>query len=183
MGEHYDSSLREGHVSVNAQRHDGAYVADHSGVATIEFLLGDGAVVKKLAGDHKELFMYINETPNTTIDQQLFTQQVRETMIAAEEQAGGALDGASEEEILAYAQLIDPQVFVVDKWRLEEYAAIFADHLTRDIPSEQGDIEARRQTPAYTDAYKKALYAGWSYTFATAATLTDGTLPAYKTKS
>jgi hypothetical protein len=157
----------------------GAYTQGYEGANTIDTLLDQGAVVKQLGGDHKELYTQINENEGTTFDQQMFTKLVREKLVNQALEPGGVLQGATDDQINGYTNLIDPQVFVIDAWRLREYASVFADHLTRTNPHDRGDIEQRRQTVEYKTAYDTALYAGWAFNFSTAATLTDGSQPVY----
>lgn len=53
------------------------YFADASGRQSMEQILGSGAVVKELQGHHIEETIIINDVEGTTLDQQLFTEIVK----------------------------------------------------------------------------------------------------------
>ena len=53
------------------------YFADASGRQSMEQILDSGAVVKELAGHHIEETIVINDVEGTTLDQQLFTETVK----------------------------------------------------------------------------------------------------------
>lgn len=53
------------------------YFSDASGKQSMDQILDSGAVVKELAGRHIEETIVINEVPGTTLDQQYFTQEIK----------------------------------------------------------------------------------------------------------
>lgn len=56
---------------------DSDYFADASGKQSMEQILASGAVVKELAGHHIEETIVINDIEGTTLDQQYFTETVK----------------------------------------------------------------------------------------------------------
>jgi len=99
------------------------------------------AVIKRLAGDHKEAFIVANLVESKTFSQGTFASELK----AKVEEAGGSV----ENEAL-------PQAFVVDIPRIKEIAKALAEQTGDD--------------------FDELYYSGLAYQFATAATLTDGTL-------
>ena len=128
----------------------GNYFKDGSGKQSIEQLLDSGAVVKELYGNHVEETIIINEVPGTTLDQQYFTQTVKNACV---------------EEVKP--QVV--QAFSVDVWRGKALA-----ETVTEIAKEQNpdcDAESVKQL-AMADFLIRTL--------AVAGTLTAGDLPVYR---
>ncbi len=125
------------------------YFSDASGKKSMEQILESGAVVKELSGRHVEETIVINDVPGTTLDQQYFTQTVKNACVEEPK-----------------PQTI--QAFSVDIWRGKEIADVVADIAAEQDPSV--DIEHIRKV-AYADFLIRTL--------AVAATLTAGDLPVY----
>ena len=177
LGNHYDEAIASEVAQINEER-NAEYMGAETSMDVIDEIKQEGAIIKHLEGDHKEDFVVINHQRGFTFNQAKFTQLLRERMVDAEIH-NGRFSADDLEAIQAYADSIDMQVFSVDAWRMEDYAHVVADHMTRNDAKDRGNIRERQTTPAYIEAFKKALYAGMRYTLATAATLTDGTLPVY----
>lgn len=84
------------------------YFSDASGKRSMDQILESGAVVKELSGRHVEETIIINEVPGTTLDQQYFTEVVK----------NACTEGAKPQTI---------QAFSVDVWRGQELARVVAD--------------------------------------------------------
>ncbi len=106
-------------------------------------------VAKNLEGDHKEIAIVINFAEGKTVSQGLMAQKLAETL--AEKQA------VDVEEV---DKAMLPQSFVIDAWRIINLSEALFDKDT----SNDEDVA-------------RALYAGVMYQLATAATLTNGSLP------
>lgn len=114
------------HFVAAAEVDNGTYV----GSAIVRGILGNGKVIKELAGDNRATRIILNFVEGHTVDQDFVRKQT----------AGRA------------------QAFAVDAWRLAELASA----LYKDAEQE-----------------RRALLSELVYTLATAAVLTDGTLPVY----
>lgn len=103
----------------------------YTGKAVMQEIIDDGKIVKQLEGKHLEGYIVLNFVAGHTVNQQ-----------AVREASGGQLD-----------------VFAVDVWRLQQYAA----ELFPDDPAAQ----------------QQAFISELVYTLATASVLTKGNLPVY----
>ncbi len=127
-----------------------SYFQDGSGKQSIEQLLESGAVVKELYGNHVEETVIINDVPGTTLDQQYFTQTVKNACV---------------EDVKP--QII--QAFSVDVWRGKMLADVVAE-VAKEQDSSR-NIEKIKQL-AMADFLIRTL--------AVAGTLTAGDLPVYR---
>lgn len=107
------------------------------------------AVTKNLEGAHNEIAIAINFVEGKTVSQGIIADKLAENIATKK--------GIKAEEV---DKKTLPQAFVIDAWRIVELSENVFD---KDIASE---LEALQ-----------ALYAGVIYQLATAATLTDGSLP------
>ena len=74
-------------------------------------LLGDyGAVVKKLTGMHREVFVLVNDVPGTSFDSQIFQAKLRQRGVTAK-----------------------IEVFCVDAWRGRQYADVVTDYAVQKL--------------------------------------------------
>lgn len=113
-------------------------------------ILESGAVVKELSGHHVEETIIVNDVKGTTLDQQYFTQEVKNACVEEKK-----------------PQTI--QAFSIDIWRGREIADLVADIAYGQDPST--DRENVRKI-AYADFLIRTL--------AVAGTLTAGDLPVYQ---
>lgn len=104
-----------------------SYFADADGKRSMEQILESGAVVKELSGRHIEETIVINDVRGTTLDQQYFTQEVK---------------NASTEK----PRIV--QAFSVDIWRGREIADIVTGIVLEQHPDRDAD-EVRKL--AYAD--------------------------------
>lgn len=102
------------------------YFADAAGNKTMQLIESDGAVVKKLGGEHEEDLFVLNDIEGTTFDQPAFDALLKQ-------------EGVN--EIV--------QVFAVDIWRGRMYADAMADAMVEDGASPD-EREHLRQV-AYAD--------------------------------
>lgn len=104
------------------------YFADASGKESMEQLFAAGAVVKELSGHHIEETIVINDVKDTTLDQQLFTQEVKNAHTDDKPRI--------------------VQAFCVDTWRGREIADVVTEIAAQEDPTI--DIEHTRKL-AYAD--------------------------------
>lgn len=129
------------------------YFSDASGKESMQRILESGAVVKELSGHHVEETIIINDVKGTTLDQQYFTQEVKNACV--EEQKPQTI-----------------QAFSVDIWRGREIADVVADiACEQDSSLDKDDVRKK----AYADFLIRTL--------AVAGTLTAGDLPVYQRRS
>lgn len=103
------------------------YFSDASGKQSMEQIIDSGAVVKELYGEHIEETIIINDVPGTTLDQQYFTQRVKEL-------------SAEKPRII--------QAFVVDTWRGRQ----LADTVAEIVSSEDSSVDTEYMRKlAYAD--------------------------------
>lgn len=107
---------------------EAGYFGDASGKQSMEQILDSGAVVKELAGHHIEDTIIINTVEGTTLDQQYFTETVK-----------NAGDGSAPETV---------QAFSVDVWRGKEIAQAVAE--IAQAEDQTADIDQVRKL-AYAD--------------------------------
>ena len=127
-GDDYDDN-RDAIESVFATYHeligDEKYFSNASGKQTMDFIRGDGAVIKQLSDDHLEAFIVLNDVDGTTFDQRKFDKKLQARGVTSE-----------------------PQVFVVDSWRGRMYAEMTAQIAVETLTDV--DYEAVRKV-AYAD--------------------------------
>lgn len=104
------------------------YFKDASGKQSMEQILSSGAVVKELAGHHIEETIVINDVEGTTLDQQYFTETIKNA------------DPAQKPRIV--------QAFSVDVWRGRKLAEVVAEVAKEQDPTV--DVEAIKKL-AYAD--------------------------------
>jgi hypothetical protein len=114
------------------------------------------AVRKHLAGSHAEIGIIVNYVEGHTFSQAAFADALHE-----------AFPDVVREKL--------PQLFVVDAWRIEQLATAIGSAPKRDAE----DSEIARSDEEIQEDIATAREAGYAYQLATAATLTDGSLPAY----
>lgn len=101
------------------------YFSNASGRATMDLILGEGAIVKELDKDHLEDFIVVNDVEGTTFDQRTLDRLLKERGISEEAQA-----------------------FVVDTWRGRMYADAVADIAAENLTD--ADMQQVRKI-AYAD--------------------------------
>lgn len=93
----------------------GGYFADASGKESMDQILESGAVVKELAGHHIEETIVINDVEGTTLDQQYFTENVKNAHTTDKPRI--------------------VQAFCVDTWRGQQIAEIVAEITKEENPT------------------------------------------------
>lgn len=76
-----DAVIQQAFAQYDGLASNDAYFADTNGKKSMEQILESGAVVKELSGHHVEETIVINWVKGTTLDQQLFTQEVKNACI------------------------------------------------------------------------------------------------------
>ncbi len=114
-----ETAIKEAYEVYEALAHADGYFADASGTASMDQLLESGAVIKELAGHHIEETIVINDVDDTTLDQQYFTETVKNA------------HGADKPRIV--------QAFCVDTWRGRQIADIVATIAKEEDPTADSD--------------------------------------------
>lgn len=110
------------------------YFADASGRQSMEQILDSGAVVKELAGHHIEETIVINDVEGTTLDQQLFTETVKNASGDERPRIVQAFSvdvwrgRAIADKVAQVAQAEDPTVDADHAWKVA-----YADFLVRTL--------------------------------------------------
>ena len=130
-GEAYDESAAEIEQTFGvyeALAADEEYFSDASGKQSMDQILESGAVVKELAGHHVEETIIINDVEGTTLDQQYFTETIKNA------------NGEQRPRIV--------QAFSVDVWRGRKIADQVVEIAREDDPAVDADHVRRL---AYAD--------------------------------
>lgn len=98
---------------------DAGYFTDASGKQSMDQILDSGAVVKELAGHHIEETIVINDVEGTTLDQQYFTETIKNA-------------GSGEKPRIV-------QAFSVDTWRGHQIADKVAEIAVSEDPAADRD--------------------------------------------
>lgn len=104
---------------------DEVYFSNATGSSTMDFIKGDGAVVKELESRHLEAYVILNDVEGETFDQRVFDAKLKDAGVESE-----------------------PQAFVIDIWRGRMYADAIAKLAVETLPNTDYE-EARKK--AYAD--------------------------------